>query len=424
MSDASSSRAPIRVAVLVTLFRTPQAGGHVKVWERFAEAAATTPDIDLTVFFLGETEGVEACGPNARFHRLVPRWGTNRFAFLDSGAGHTDLASFHPRLAALLPAFDLMVSTDHFAFGRTAERVQAAGGPPLVHSQHTDVETLTRAYAPAIVGRMLGERLGGWVVRTLDLGERLAEAEAKRLRRHLAVCRHVFLSRADDEAKVQAWFPALPYSFLGRGVDLERFSPRHRDRAWLESRFRVPPGQPVLLFAGRADASKRLLIAAQAVARLLAQGHDLTLIVAGAGRDLPEAQRLCGPRLIAPGVLDQRDLARLFASADLFVFPSESETVGNVVLEARAAGLAAVLSGRHNGLGHLVVSPGEDGFVVTGDGPLPWANAIAEALTHDLRAVGAKARTHMEATSRPWPQVFEEDLARPWRTLARTRPDA
>ncbi|HAZ60706.1 MAG TPA: hypothetical protein DCY89_03935, partial [Gammaproteobacteria bacterium] len=88
-----------RVAVLVDLPLVPAAGGHVKCWERFAEAAVAAPgELDLTVFFLGERPETRELAPHVRYRLLPARLGT-RDLRLESGAGHTDLAGWHPRLA-------------------------------------------------------------------------------------------------------------------------------------------------------------------------------------------------------------------------------------------------------------------------------------------------------------------------------------
>jgi len=409
---------PLRVAVLVTLVWHPGAGGHVKVWERFVDAAATAPDIDLTVFFLGQTEQVVERGPNARLHLLPPRFGTDRFKALDSGAGHTDLAGHHPALTRRLAGYDLLVTTDHFSFAGSAERAASAHGIPLTHSMHTNVEALTRAYAPGIVRRLLGARVGGWLAEALHLGERLGRAERRKLHRHLGQCAHVFVSNPADGDDLRAAFPNLSQSLLRRGLDLEMFHPAKRDRAWLEDRFGVPPGRAVAVFAGRADASKRVLVAAEATRRLIDQGRDIILIVAGAGRDLARAQEICGDRLVAPGVLPQADLARLYASADLFVFPSESEVAVNVVPEALASGLPVVVSGRPGGCAHRVPNPDECAGIVTSDSVDAWAEAMAGLLAGDREAQRAAARRGMEGHAATWAQVFAEDLAAPWRRIA------
>ncbi|WP_413204593.1 glycosyltransferase [Rhodospirillum sp. A1_3_36] len=409
---------PIRVAVLVTLHWTPSAGGHVKVWERFAAAAAQTTDLDLTIFFLGAEDRVVPIHDHARFHLLPPRLGTDRLPFLDSGAGHTDLASFHPRLAALLAGFDLLLSTDHFSFGKTARQVARKQGIPIAHSIHTDVETLARTYGPNILRQALGSRFGGWLADGLNLGDRIAKAEGNKLRAQLAPGAHIFVSRPEDTALVQASYPGKSTSLLRRGIDLEMFSPDKRDRSWLAERFGRTPDQTVAVFAGRADGSKRVLVAAQALRILVDRGHDLTLIIAGSGSDLDNVKALLGDHVLTPGSLPQADLARLLASADLFLFPSESETFGNVALEARAAGLAAVLSARPGGTARWIREDGVDGYGVAGGDPEDWARALEIALTGDTRAVGRAARRAMEQDAPTWTKVFEEDLMPHWRRLA------
>ncbi|WP_041794729.1 glycosyltransferase [Pararhodospirillum photometricum] len=419
--DPSSS--PLRVAVLVTLYWTPRAGGHVKTWERLADAAAEVPGLDLTVFLLGETEKVVERSPRARLHLLAPRFGTDRLAFLDSGAGHTDLARIHPRLAALLTGFDLVVTTDHFVFARTARRVLSGGPTVLVHSIHTDVETLARTYAPAIIQRLLGERLGAALDRWLNIGAWAARSEARKLRDHLGACQHVFVSRQEDADLVEDAHPGLPHSFLRRGLDLTLFSPARRDRAGLDQTLGLGSEgrgseRLLALFAGRADGSKRLMLAVEAVRRLRDQGHEIDLVIAGAGMDLPRAQAILGAHCHLLGLLAQTDLARVMASCDLFIFPSVSETLGNVVLEARASGLPVVLSGQRGGTGWLLNTPGVDGLVVSSDDPEVWAQAVASLLSPDVRhAMGHAAREAMEANAQTWARVLSEDLVGPWRAL-------
>jgi glycosyltransferase involved in cell wall biosynthesis len=391
----------------------------VRVWERFADSATRCPDVDLTVFFLGDREESIPLGGNARFHTLPPRLGTDRLPFLDSGAGHTDLANNHPRLATLLRDFDLMVATDHFSFARTAARVSEERGIPLTHSIHTDVETLARTYGPNILRRAMGQRFGGWLADSLRLGDRIARGEGRKLRDQLALGTHVFVSRQEDADLVQDSYPGKPVSTLRRGIDLSRFSPDLRDRAWLEARFGLPTSRTVAVFAGRADGSKRVMVAVQAVRTALDQGRDLSLVIAGHGADLDAARALLGDRVVTPGMLPQDDLARLLASADLFMFPSESETFGNVVLEARAAGLATVLSARAGGTARWIHEAGLDGVAVTGGAPEDWARALVQTLDMDTRAMGRAARAAMERDAPTWDRVFEEDLMRHWRRLAR-----
>ena len=88
----------LRVGVLIDLEWSERAGGHVKCWERFAEAAAGDPDcgVDLTVHLLGDREDVVELAPHVRFVTLPPALGSRRFPFFRRRAGDaTDLARHH-----------------------------------------------------------------------------------------------------------------------------------------------------------------------------------------------------------------------------------------------------------------------------------------------------------------------------------------
>src|SRR5579871_1876528 len=90
---------PIRVAALVDLPRSPEAGGHVKCWERLAHAAADGDlPLDLTVYFSGRRK-TEILGPGARMAQLPPVFSTAQLKFLPYVPDHTDLAPYHRSLA-------------------------------------------------------------------------------------------------------------------------------------------------------------------------------------------------------------------------------------------------------------------------------------------------------------------------------------
>jgi glycosyltransferase involved in cell wall biosynthesis len=132
---------------------------------------------------------------------------------------------------------------------------------------------------------------------------------------------------------------------------------------------------------------------------------------------------LLGPdHACTPGPLPQAALPVLYASADVFVFPSESEVSPNVVLEARACGLPVVVSARDGGA-RFVRAHGMDGVLVEDADPTAWAAAI-EPLLVDVEArreMGVRARAAVEATAPSWRKVLEEDLLPVWRAAAEGR---
>jgi glycosyltransferase involved in cell wall biosynthesis len=139
------------------------------------------------------------------------------------------------------------------------------------------------------------------------------------------------------QALIDAGFERV--EVVGRGVDLERFSPAHRDPAL---RLRWGAGQgPVLLCVGRLAAEKRVELALQAFrsARHIDAGARMVVVGDGPRREALERQF---PEAKFIGTQTGDALAACYASADLFVFASESETFGNVTLEALASGLPVI----------------------------------------------------------------------------------
>ena len=142
----------------------------------------------------------------------------------------------------------------------------------------------------------------------------------------------------------------------GRGVDLEKFSPRHRSKSFREKLY-VTDDVPIILFAGRLVHEKRPDIFAKVIHRLEAMKLRYHALIVGAGpcdtmvKDLPNTTCL--------GWLSGSQLCEAYASSDIFLFPSSVETFGNVTLEAAASGLPLVVEGGCSG--HLV-KDGINGF--------------------------------------------------------------
>lgn len=406
------------VGVLVDLFRAADAGGHVKCWERFAAAATRFPDeVDLTVYYLGEHESSDRLAGNVRIVTLPPVLSTSGVPALSRTVGATDVAPYHRRLAGHLPRHDIFHVTDAFAFGRTARRVGRRLRRPLVGSVHTDLAKFTRIYSRAVIGRALGGgTVGPALVDRFRLDQRCASVARASWRHLLADCAHVLASNDDDLRWLRTEVvPARHASRLRRGIDAELFHPRQRDRAWLQSRFGVPADAVVVVFAGRVDASKRPVLVGQAVRRLRAAGHDVHLLVAGAGTDRERIRAELGRHVTLPGVLPQAELARVMASGDVFAFPSCTETIGNVVAEAMAAGLPPVVQAGQ-ATNQWLAAPGRDGLVVAGDDAEAWAAALLPLVTDPRRrrAVAAAARATVEQRHPSWADVLEDDLLPAW----------
>jgi glycosyltransferase involved in cell wall biosynthesis len=213
---------------------------------------------------------------------------------------------------------------------------------------------------------------------------------------------------------------------LRRGFDRELFNPERRDRAWLERRFGVPPGHFVVMYAGKINHGKNVPLLAPAIelARRMAAragGAPIHLFCAGKGDERDALAARLGDAVTLPGVLPQEELARAYASVDLFAFPSVIDEAGNVGLEALASGLPALFA---SGCGVAARTADCAAVqVLPGDAPDRWATAIAAlaAAPERCRELGALARAYIEANVPSWGQVVAEDLLPVWRQAAMAR---
>jgi glycosyltransferase involved in cell wall biosynthesis len=179
-------------------------------------------------------------------------------------------------------------------------------------------------------------------------------------------------------------------------VDAELFTPRRRDDA-LRARFNLD-GQPVLVFAGPVTREDGADLLAEAFRDVVDAGLGVHLLVAGDGPHRAEMEeRLAGYPATFLGLMRRRDLAGVYASSDLVVFPSCIDASGLAVLEAQAAGLPAIVCDR-GGPGQYV-RHGDTGLVVRGGDRAALADAIRTLLADDprRRAMSRAARAHVLA---------------------------
>lgn len=200
----------------------------------------------------------------------------------------------------------------------------------------------------------------------------------------------------------------------GRGIDAELFSPaRRRPELRLAWGARAAEGAPpVALYVGRLAPEKNPSLVQAAFQALRALQPGARLVWVGAG-PLAEALAEEADGEVFAGLRRGEDLAAHYASADLFLFPSLTDTFGNVVLEAMASGLAIVAFDR--GAAHEHLTDGDSALLVEpGDAVAFVAAACRLAQDATLRRrLGAAARRAAEALG--WPDVlgrFEAQLCR------------
>lgn len=130
---------------------------------------------------------------------------------------------------------------------------------------------------------------------------------------------------------------------LPRWVDIRQFSPEWRDPLFWES-YGGAEGMK-FIYVGRLSREKNLDLLADACIELVGEGMPFTLVMVGDGPYRTELEtKLAGHPVIFTGFLEGKALAAAYASADTFVFPSTTDTFGNVVLEAQASGIPVIVS--------------------------------------------------------------------------------
>lgn len=187
-----------------------------------------------------------------------------------------------------------------------------------------------------------------------------------------------------------------------RGVNIERFNPKHRSQTMRESLLAGrDPNALLVIYVGRL-ATEKCVDLLRDIADL--EGIALTIIGDGQLKEDLEAQ-FAGTGTVFTGYLYGDDLATAFASADVFVFPGANETFGQVVQEALASGLPGIVTER--GGVHERVEQGQTGWVVDHN-QAAFAEAVRR-LRDDrtlLKQMSAQARCYAEA--RPWSAIMAQ----------------
>jgi len=260
---------------------------------------------------------------------------------------------------------------------------------PMVGSFHTDLAAYTGLLSGSPqLGRLMGEYMRWPYGRCLRV---LVPSEATRA---------LLAQSRTAPGKLVVW---------PRGVDTILFDPARRRRA-LRDRWHASDRRPVVLYVGRLSREKGLAALPGVQAELHRHHVEHRLVIVGEGPMLDELKEAC-PDAVFTGTLSRESVADVFASADVFLFPSRTDTAGNVVLEAQASGLPVVVADA--GGPREQIQAGETGLVTDGT-VTGLATALAQILSDSARRarMGTAARTL--ASTRRWQQALAP-LYQAWR---------
>jgi glycosyltransferase involved in cell wall biosynthesis len=261
---------------------------------------------------------------------------------------------------------------------------------PLVLSWHTNLHQ----YA----GRRLAKLLS-FAPRSFALSAHVwAERRSLELMLRFYRIARVTLAPTAEQVRWLQDATGKPSFLMPRGVDCEEFHPRFRS---------VNDKTLRLGFVGRVTPEKGVRLLAEVERALVAAGHrDFSIVIVGDGseREWLSARMTHGD---FRGVLRGRDLAKAFADMDLFVFPSRTDTFGNVIQEAAASGVPSVVTAE-GGPRNLVL-PGVTGYSAATDQQFVSTVVELAADRQWLRRIGQAAREHVLGVS--WDAAFEMTYA-------------
>jgi phosphatidylinositol alpha 1,6-mannosyltransferase len=264
-------------------------------------------------------------------------------------------------------------------------------GVPLAASWHTNVHEYAARRMGWLTGR-LGNGRGAAVERRVEAGALWATSQFYKLAK-------VLFAPNDELCRMLERSTGRPCYLMQRGVDTELFSPARRTRA-------AGDETVVLGYVGRLSVEKNVALLVRVERELAAMGVEGArfLIVGHGGEEAALRAEL--KQADFAGVLRGVELADAYANMDVLVFPSHTDTFGNVVLEALASGVPAVVT--PDGGPKYIVRDGETGFVTMDD---LFSGAIATFVRDKelLRAMRARAREYALGCS--WDAVFERVYA-------------
>ena len=307
----------------------------------------------------------------------IPGYGLLRLGLPAGGRLRRDWAADRP---------DLVHVATEGPLGLSAIKAARALGIPVTSSFHTNFHAYTRHYKMSLLRRAAL----GWLRYVHNLTQATFAPTT-------ALCTEL------------AGMGFKGTALLSRGVDTRQFSPARRSDP-LRLAWGAAPEDPVVLHAGRMAAEKNYPLLLRAFTAMGRANPRCRFVLVGDGPLRASLQRRL-PQCVFTGFISREELARHYASADIYVHASLTETFGNVLTEAMASGLA--VAGFDYAAARQFVRDGKNGLAVPCHEPEQLIDA-AVRLAKD-RELRARLRPAARATVEPqsWSNVisrFEADL--------------
>ncbi|MEX0600322.1 MAG: glycosyltransferase family 1 protein [Rhodothermales bacterium] len=264
--------------------------------------------------------------------------------------------------------------------GFQALRLAEREGIPAVASYHTHFSSYLKYYGVGALERLM------WKYLAMFYGH----------------CRHVYVPSSSIEDVLHSHGIDRGLRRWARGVDTARFNPSHRSLEWRRERG-VEDDAVLVSFIGRLVWEKGLGVFADVIESLQRKGVKHRSMIVGDGPALDELRARL-PDTVFTGYLEGKELARAYASSDLFLFPSDTETFGNVTLEAMASGIPTVCADATGS--RTLVEHGETGLLVPPGNVKGFEDAVRLLIADDPKRRGMGAEAELRARDYSWSTVL------------------
>lgn len=206
------------------------------------------------------------------------------------------------------------------------------------------------------------------------------------------------------ESWVQRGIPGERLEILPRGLDTRLFTPEQRDVNFWRERGLLE-GEVGLLYVGRVSREKDLEVLVEVNKFLSTRKQPARLLIVGDG-PYRSAMKEAVPNAIFTGYLEGKDLAKAYASGDIFVFPSTTDTFGNVILEALASGLPCIVSDQ--GGPAQLVEEGRTGFITPALNAKKFADAVEKLVKNQELRQKMSIAARAAVQDRNWENAFRK----------------
>jgi glycosyltransferase involved in cell wall biosynthesis len=231
-------------------------------------------------------------------------------------------------------------------------------------------------------------------------------------------CKHIYVPSSSMAEELNKHGITEGIRLWTRGVNINQFNPRFRSMEWRRN-LGVNDREYLVTFVSRLVWEKDLQTFVDSVKKLLSDDIPVKPMIVGDGPARKELEYML-PEAHFTGFLTGDELASAYASSDVFLFPSDTETFGNVTLEAMACGLPVVVADATGS--KSLVEPGVNGYLATPRKPKEFADQTKKVLNDDEKRQQMSKAARQKALAFDWEKVNQDLLNNYYEALEAPQP--